>query len=132
MAASHLARGIFSIVSPSRDLFPKSECVRRNGKPRTTVRARFEDSGGEERLKNGALSNYVPPFFPGYRDFSYPGEEIEVDERARVLLGGKRGEKGNARLAGESGVQDGWDLLRSGRRARNVAGVTPWRNKNPR
>lgn len=50
---------------------PSAYCVplvAQSEKLRTTVRARFKDLGGKERLKNGALSNYVSPFFPGYHD----------------------------------------------------------------
>lgn len=74
--------------------------------------ARSRDLGGKERLKTGALSNYVPPFFPGYHDFNgdaHPGK-IEVTESGwggswadRETEGKKRK---NARLAGERSA--GW------------------------
>lgn len=135
MVVSHLARGPFFRWSPlffslPLDLYSESECVfpmvAQSEKLRTTVQALVpRDLGGKERLKNGALSNYVPPFFPGYHDFNgdaHPGK-IEVNESGwggswadRETEGKKRK---NARLAGESGVQDGRDLLRSGRRTRD-------------
>lgn len=94
MVVSHLARGIFSmpffrspfLLSSSRFVLrirvrtPDGRTERKAKNDRPSARSR--DLGGKERLKNGALSNYVPPFFPGYHDFNgdaHPGK-IEVNE----------------------------------------------------
>lgn len=98
MAVSHLARAIFSMISLSPSLphthvyflflslFLKlvlnPDAHPREGKKlRTAVRARFKGEERKERFKNGALSNYVSPYLPGYRDFNGGAHSAKERER---------------------------------------------------